>query len=427
MTISMNDSHIISVAQIQEFIKVARDISFRGASQKEKYQWIEDVIVRFRYFSLKKKERSILKSYMRKMTGYSNAQLKRLIGKKKKVGKIVTNTRGRHRFPRTYTPEDIARLTETDNAHNRLSGPATKKILEREWKVFRKEKFRRISEISPSHIYNLRATRQYQSHALTVKKTASTNIPIGERRKPDPQGRPGYIRVDTVHQGDIDKEKGVYHINMVDELLQWEVVGCVEKISEYHLAPLLEDLIEQYPFVILGFHSDNGSEYINKIVAQLLNKLLIKQTKSRARHCNDNALVEGKNGSVIRKTMGRMHIPQRHATAINQFYKDHLNVYLNYHRPCGFATTITDKRGKQKKIYQTYLTPYERLRSLNNAKQYLKKGVTCKDLDAIASRESDNENAAMMQQAKAELFTSFHQKLRFPTMFAQPISGSYVD
>lgn len=423
----MDDSHITSIAQIQEFTKVARDISFQGSSQKEKYQWIEEILSRFRYFSLKKKERSILKAYMRKMTGYSDAQTTRLLAKKKRSGKILANTRKRHRFPRIYTSEDVARLTETDNAHNRLSGPATKKILEREWNVFKKEEFRRISEISQSHIYNLRATRQYQSHALTVRKTTSTNVPIGERRKPDSQGKPGYIRVDTVHQGDLEKEKGVYHINMVDELIQWEVVGCVEKISEFYLAPLLEDLIEQYPFHILGFHSDNGSEYINKVVAQLLNKLLIRQTKSRARHCNDNALVEGKNGSVIRKTMGRMHIAQKHATAINQFYKNHLNVYLNYHRPCGFATTITDKKGKQKKVYDTYLIPYEKLRSLENTKQYLKRTITFKVLDEIAYRESDNECGKRMQQAKAELFTNFNQKPRFPTTFATFISGSYVD
>jgi len=423
----MNDSHITTVAQITEFIKVGRDIKFQGTSKKEKYQWIEKVVMRFRYFSLKKKERSIVKEYAMKMTGYSDAQITRLIAKKKKVGKIVANTRTRHRFPKTYTPEDVARLCETDNAHNRLSGPATRKILEREWNVFRNEKFRRISEISPSHIYNLRATRQYQSHALTVKKTQSTNVPIGERRKPDSQGRPGYIRVDTVHQGDLDKEKGVYHINIVDELIQWEIVGCIEKISEYYLAPLLEDLIEQYPFVILGFHSDNGSEYINKVIAALLNKLLVKQTKSRARHCNDNALVEGKNGSIVRKTMGRMHIPQKHATAINQFYKDHLNVYLNYHRPCGFATTTTDRKGKQKKVYDTYQTPYERLRSLEKPRQYLKRGITFKTLDEIAYRESDNECGSSTQQAKTKLFTNFNQKLRFPTMFAQPVSGSSID
>ena len=107
--------------------------------------------------------------------------------------------------------------------------------------------------------------------------------------------QPGFLRVDTVHQGDLDGVKGVYHINTVDEVTQYEHVGCVQAISERFLVPVLEALIMAYLFVIQGFHADNGSEYINHRVAALLNKLHIGQfTKTRARQCNDNALVEGK-------------------------------------------------------------------------------------------------------------------------------------
>ncbi len=323
---------------------------------------------------------------------------------KKKFGKIWFKSTRRHCFPKKYTPKDVARLIETDNAHQRLSGSATKEILRREHEVFHRESYQNISSISSSHIYNLRGTRQYQSHSLTVKKTNPVKIPIGERSKPEPQGKPGYLRVDSVHQGDLDKEKGVYHINIVDEVTQWEIIVCVERISEYFLAPLLEDSITQFPFVILGFHSDNGSEFINKVIAKLLNKLLIKQTKSRARHTNDNALVEGKNGSIIRKHIGYHHIPQRFASAVNQFYQEHLNIYLDYHRPCGYATVITDKKGKEKKIYNVYQTPYEYLKSLPNAQQYLKSGITFEILDKIAYQKSDNEYATLMQKAKDELF-----------------------
>jgi transposase InsO family protein len=108
-----------------------------------------------------------------------------------------------------------------------------------------------------------------------------------------------------VHQGDFNKEKGVYHINIVDEVTQFEWVGCVETISELHLKVLLQKLLEQIPFKVLNFHSDNGSEYINKVVSEILSYLFIGQTKSRSRHSNDNALAEGKNGSRIRKHMGR--------------------------------------------------------------------------------------------------------------------------
>lgn len=397
----------MSIAQIKEFLKVAKGIHFQGTFKKEKYQWIESVLLRFRYFTLRKKERSILKNYILKMTAYSDAQLTRLIKRKRQFGKIVIRSTRRHSFPRIYTPDDLALLITTDKAHYRLSGPATKKIFAREYGVFNKKEFAKLKNISVSHLYNLRATRNYLSRVKIFIPTKSVRVPIGERRKPDPQGKPGYIRVDTVHQGDLEKEKGVYHINCVDSVTQWEVVGAVENISEYYLAPLLEDLIAQYPFRILGFHSDNGSEFINKIVAKLLNKLLIQQTKSRTRHCNDNALVESKNGSVIRKHMGYVHIAKKYARVINRFYKDYFNVYLNYHRPCGFATIFTDNKGKQKKKYDTYQTPYESFRSLKNPKQYLKKGITLKALDAIAHEKSDNEFAALMEKSKVELFKTF--------------------
>ena len=420
----MNDSHITSITQIKEFLKLNGSIQFQAVSKKEKYQWIEKSLSRFRYFSLRKKDKAAVKNYIRQMTGLSDARTTRIIARKKKFGKLWLGSTGRHCFPKKYTPSDVARLIETDNFHLRLSGPATKKILEREYKVFGKEDYQNISRISSAHIYNLRGTRQYQSHSLTIKKTNPRKIPIGERRKPDSQGKPGFLRVDSVHQGDLDKEKGVYHINIVDEVTQWEILGCVERISEYFLIPLLKDLIEQLPFVILGFHSDNGSEFINKQVAQLLNKLLIQQTKCRARHTNDNALVEGKNGSIIRKHIGYQYIPRRYAQEINQFDKEYLNIYLNYHRPCGYATVITDKKGKEKKIYNIYQIPYERLKSLPNAKQYLKPGTTFKMLDKVAYQKSDNEFAALMQKAKDELFNNFsRRKLQFPTIFTTLISG----
>jgi transposase InsO family protein len=148
-------------------------------------------------------------------------------------------------------------------------------------------------------------------------------VPIGERRRPDPQGRPGYLRVDTVHQGDTEDAKGVYHINAVDEVTQWEIATAVEGISEAYLEPVLTTMLNQFPFVIHGFHSDNGSEFINQTVAKLLSKLMIQQTKSRPRHSNDNGLAETKNGAVIRKHMGWGHIPARHAERIQQFYNAH--------------------------------------------------------------------------------------------------------
>lgn len=419
MTIHMNDSHIVSIAQIKEFTRIAKDIEFQGAKRKEKYEWIETVLLRFRYFSLRKKEKSILKAYMIKMTGFSDAQMTRLIAKKKRYGKILANSTKRHRFPKKYTVEDVTLIIATDKAHDRLSGPATKKIFEREYEIFKKEAFSRLKHISVAHIYNLRQTRRYLEFTkfFTKTKTRPTQLNIGERCRPNPEGQPGYLRVDTVHQGDLNREKGVYHINLIDEVTQWEIVGAVEKISEHYLKPLLQDAFAQFPFRIKGFHSDNGSEYINKVVAQLLNKLLIQQTKSRARHCNDNALVEGKNGSIIRKHIGYMHIPQGYAEELNEFYRNHFNPYLNFHRPCGFATIKINAKGKEKKVYNVYRTPYETLKSHLNASFFLKEGVSFEKLDQIAYEKSDNECAALMQKAKEELFKKLtSHKLQLPTI-----------
>lgn len=226
--------------------------------------------------------------------------------------------------------------------------------------------------------------------------------------KPKPMGKPGYLRVDSVHQGDLNKEKGVYYINMVDEVTQAEFVFCVSSICERYLKIVLEELIISCPFKIINFHSDNGSEYINKVVAEILNKLHIKQTKSRPRKHNDNALVETKNGSIIRKTFGYFHIPatEKNAALINEFCRQWLIPYLNYHRPCGFATTKIDRKGKEKKFYKhdEYKTPYEKLKSLENADQYLKRHIFFADLDIIANQKSDTEFALKMNEAKAIMF-----------------------
>ena len=111
--------------------------------------------------------------------------------------------------------------------------------------------------------------------------------------------------------------------------------------------PVLEAILHQFPFRIRGFHSDNGSEFLNYKVQQLLNKLLVPEfTKSRANRTTDNALVEGKNGAVVRKHIGHEPIAARHAGQVQRFYMADFNPYLNYHRPCGFATIELSDNGQ---------------------------------------------------------------------------------
>jgi hypothetical protein len=204
--------------------------------------------------------------------------------------------------------------------------------------------------ISVSHLYNLRGSAVYSNQRVRKQGTQARQVSIGERRKPEPQGRPGYLRVDTVTIRASTMEKpACIHINAVDTVTQWQVLGCVERISEHYFVPVLEAML--HPFRILGFHCDNGSEFLNYDVAKLLNKLLVEFTKSRAYRTTDNALVEGKNGAVVRKHIGYGAIEAEHAESFQKFYTAQFNPYLNYHRPCGFATIQTDARGKRKRIY----------------------------------------------------------------------------
>lgn len=400
----MNDSGIITLDQLKKFLKAAKGWKFKGLNREGKYRWIEDIVRRFSYFSLSKKDKGPVREYVMLATGFSKPQMDRLLAKKLFKGEIKAGWGERNRFPVIYGKADIELLAETDNLHERLAGPATKTIFERQFSWFNDNRFVRLKDISVAHIYNLRKKPAYRVKALTVGKTQAVQVAIGERRKPNPEGKPGHLRVDTVHQGDRDKVKGIYHLNLVDEITQWEVVACVEGINEAWMDEVLEDAITMFPFRIRGFHSDNGGEFINAKVATMLGNQFIKQSKSRSGRTNDNALVEGKNGSVIRKHMGYWHIERRHAAEVHRFYMGQFNTYLNYHRPCGFATITTDRKGRRHKNYDIYQTPYEAFKKLPNAEQYLREGVTFEQLDKIAMAQSDNECARLMQKEKQKLF-----------------------
>jgi len=404
MRLKMNDEQLQTLEQVREFVEGSQPIQFRGLNVLEKYQWLEEVLKRFRYPILKKEGKGLIKSYLLKVTGYSRAQLTRLIGLYLKTGKIQPARYQRHRFPQRYNAEDVALLAKTDELHGWLSGPATKKILERENEVYGHSEYAHIARISVAQIYNLRQAKRYGGQRYIHTKPMVSKI--GERIKPQAQGQPGYIRIDTVHQGERERHKGVYHINTVDEVTQWEVVVSVARITDNHLAANLEGIMNQFPFRVQGFHSDNGGEYINKMVAEILNKLLIRFTKSRPRHPDDNGLVESKNGAVIRKNLGYVHIPSTGAGLLNRYHQYYLNPYINFHRPCFFPVEEMDRKGRiQKKYpYSKINTPFEKLKSLPQVESYLRPGVTLEKMERYAQQLSDNQFAERMVKARSNLF-----------------------
>ncbi len=406
MVINMEEAQLKTLAQIKAFLDGTSEVSFR-VPKEERNAFIERVLKRFGYAPHGRVDRGVLLRYIERMTGLSRQQVTRLVARYRKDGKLSKQPcKPKKGFACRYTAADVALLADTDVLHSMLSGPATRKLMERAYQVFGDPRYERLAGISVSHLYNLRESRPYQDKRRHWTKTNPTAAPIGTRRAPQPDGVPGYIRIDSVHQGDQDGLKGVYHVNAVDCVTQMQFVATCEKISEAYLLPVIWQLLAEFPFVIIGFHSDNGSEYINYQVAKLLDKLLVEFTKSRPRHSNDNALAESKNAAVVRKHLGYAHIPQHCASLVNAFCAGFLNPYVNFHRPCFFPETIMDAKGKQRKKYrhEDMMTPYEKFKSLTEADKYLKDGVTFEQLGAQAAKISDNDAALALNNARKKLF-----------------------
>lgn len=406
----MQEGEKLSLEEIRAFLDASDSVVFEATHRREVYEWVNGTLREQGYEQLRRAGKGLVRAYVMKMTGLSRAQVTRLIGVYLGGEPVQLRTYRRHRFVSRYTSADSELLAAVDEAHGTLSGPATRRILEREYRVFGDARYQRLARISAAHIYNLRRSRVYRQRRVSYQPTKPTPVCIGERRAPQPNGRPGYVRVDTVHQGDSEAGKGLYHINVVDEVTQWQIVGATPHISEAWLLPLLEAILEQFPFRIRGFHSDNGSEFINHRVAKLLEKLLVEQTKSRPRQSNDNGLVESKNGAVVRKHMGYLHIGAEQAAAVQRFYEKHFNPYLNFHRPCGQPEIVLSVKGKRKRVYRQYVTPWEKLQSLAELEEYLKPGISVAELEREAGRQSDTTAAEQMQAAKRKLFASFRRR-----------------
>ena len=414
MVIDMNDVKLVTLEQLRGFLAGTSDVGLLPTTDAAtRYGFIKSVLKRFKYPLQGKGPRGLIRRYLLRVTGYSRPQLTRLIAQYLKSGRLVQRyTATTTSYSRKFTPADIVLLAELDSLHGTLSGPATRVLLHRAWHRFGQTAYARLATISVSHLYNLRAKPLYQQQRVHYTKTQTRPSRIGIRRAPAPAGRPGFIRIDTVHQGDHDGIKGLYHINAVDIITQWQLVATCERISEAYLLPVIGELLAGFPFVVEGFHSDGGGEYVNHDVATLLDKLRIEFTRSRPRHSNDNALVESKNGSVIRKQFGYAHINQRFASDMNGFCRTFLNPYVNFHRPCYFATDQVDAKGKIRKRYPHALimTPFDKLKTLPPTLINLRPGITWQSLERQANQMTDNQAAKALTDARSKLFQSIHRR-----------------
>ena len=301
-----------------------------------------------------------------------------------------------------------------------------------------------------AELSKLRATAAVLSGTLYGRRSEKQETPRCGRRRGQRSGAPGHGRTPRpgieerleVHAPPAEARVcaacgKAYAANGADEssLLEIEVrahrrvirrgrwrrsCGCASSPAE-RTAPPVPRLFPSTPYGTsvwsrFLFEHYNGSEYINHRVADLLNKLHVEFTKSRPRGSNDNALVEGKNGHVVRKQFGHDHIPQRHAALVDDFAQQQLSPFLNYHRPCLFPVEHRDPTGKIRRRYprQGVTTPYEAFKSLDDAHTHLKPGLTFAQLDTVAYAESDLTAAKRLNDHRRELFG---------TVFGDPLAA----
>jgi transposase len=204
----VHEAEKLSLGQIQAFLSASETIRFEGETQAQNYHWIEQVLGRQEYHQQNRSTRGLLRNYVTKMTSLSRAQVTRLIARYRKTGALQSAPYRRHHFPQRYTRADIELLAIVDEAHDNLGGPATRRILQREYRRYGKREFERFSHalgvapLQPAPAAALSRTssalRQDPAHRHRHRRTASARSPgaarVSARRQPSikairPEGR----------------------------------------------------------------------------------------------------------------------------------------------------------------------------------------------------------------------------------------------
>ena len=190
IVIDMNEERLQTLAQLQAFLDgtIAVDFAVAGA---ERYDFIARTVRRFGYSRLKRADKGVVLRFLERVSGYSRQQVSRLVKRARahsgtaQPRPLLKRYRGsRTSFTRRYTEADERLLADTDTLHSTLSGPATKKLMERALTLFGDVRYQRLATISVGHLYNLRQRDGYGRLRRVFTKTRAVTTPIGERRAP---------------------------------------------------------------------------------------------------------------------------------------------------------------------------------------------------------------------------------------------------
>ena len=273
MIVDIQTRRLRTIEQLRAFVEGSEAVDFHPRDREEANGFVRDTLERFGYRRLGRRDKGVVLAFLVAATGISRPQIERLVRQWRDTGEVRDRRAdgpGRP-FARRYTPADVRLLADVDEAYGQMSGLATREVLRRQFEVFGDARFERLAALSNGHLYNLRGSATYRAKRTVWTRTRPTTVEIALRQAPEPDGKPGHVRVDTVHAwtastlGDRDGVKGLFLINLVDPdrlrsaVTQYELVGVAAAISERFLLPLLEGLLLSFPFRILGFHADNAS------------------------------------------------------------------------------------------------------------------------------------------------------------------------
>ena len=181
-----------SVSQLADFLSGTHSVAFTVLCGKDdRYQWIQGELVKFHYLPLSNQDKGIVIRYLMKISGYSRQQITRLINQYRKTGQLQCRHRAVSGFKTKYSERDIRLLAAMDTRHETPCGHAIKKLCERAYLIFGETDYARLSTISVSHLYNLRKSTTYIRQRRNFEKTRSRSSNIAERRKPQPDEKPG--------------------------------------------------------------------------------------------------------------------------------------------------------------------------------------------------------------------------------------------
>ena len=206
MVINMDETKLRTIAQLQEFLAATAEIKFTSATgddDTQRYAHISRVLKRLNYLQCGKHDRGVVLDYLRRTSGYSRPQITRLVGRwcANRLAPVPLAKRYRAPaapFARKYTGVDVALLVQMDRAHEDVCGPAIAHLLKRAYTVYGDKDYQRLAGLSVSHLYNLRKSAGYQAQRTRFTKTRPVCNPIGVRKTPRPNGRAGWVRIDSV-------------------------------------------------------------------------------------------------------------------------------------------------------------------------------------------------------------------------------------